>query len=37
MRKRDHRFKKVQEYRDRFIQLPSETLMARLADYRLIK
>lgn len=37
MRKRDHRFMKVQEYRDRFIQLPSETLVARLADHRLIK
>jgi len=37
MHKREQRFLKVQEYKERFSKLPNETLLRRLNDHRLIK
>ena len=37
MRKRDRHFLKVQDYKERFIKLPAETLVLRLNGHRLIK
>ncbi len=37
MRKRDRHFLKVQEYKERFIKLPTETLVMRLGSHRLIE
>jgi hypothetical protein len=37
MRKRDHHFLKVQEYKERFSKQPTESLVMRLNNHRLIK